>query len=269
MARIGLVSMSIALTVLSSGVVTAAPRGCLLQGGPERTVTRIVDAVTLGLDDGTVVRLANVAVPPTGEPSGSSTSAEERAKTALTTAVAQRSVRLWFDTARQDRHGITRAHVMMRVEGEDRWLQSMLVEAGHVRVDARHGERACVTALLAPEATARAAGAGVWSSMAFRVRAATPAWDLRLYRGTFQIIQGEVMRVETGRDVMRLVLGQDRRRALSVSVRTNDRDLIGVLGGNVQALVGRRIEARGFLATRPGGAPDIDVSLSGDVRLVP
>jgi micrococcal nuclease len=266
MARTGRIAICL-LSAVASGAA-ASPRQCGLLPGPERTITHVVDGATLVLDDGTTVRLANLAVPHVvqGEEPASGDAAGHEL---LRSVAAQATARLWFDQQPADRHGVARAHVTVKADGQDRWLQVVLLEAGHGRVDARLGERACVAPLLSAEAKARAAAAGVWSISAFRIRPALPAYDLIAYRGTFQIVQGEVVSVETIRDLSLLVLGRDRRRAVTISLRSNDRDLLGPLGGDLRRLIGRRIEARGFVDTRSGGGPDLNVSLSGDVRLVP
>jgi micrococcal nuclease len=256
---------------LLSAIVTtsiASPRQCGLLPGPERTIARVLDAATLVLDDGMTVRLANLALPRNAQ-GADRLAADDVGRDVLQSIAAQATARLWLDQQSIDRHGFKRAQVTVRAGGQDRWLQVMLLEGGHARVDARHGERACVAPLLTAEAQARAAGAGVWSISAFRVRPAVPAFDLWAYRGTFQIVQGEVASVETARDLSRLVLGRDRRRALTISLRANDRELLGPLGGDLRSLVGKRIEARGYVETRIGGGPDVNVSLSGDVRLAP
>jgi micrococcal nuclease len=258
-------------TGLVSALATASaasPRLCGLLPGPERTIARVLDAATLVLDDGTTVRLANLAVPRHAQ-GDDRLAAEDAGRDVLQSIAVQAKARLWLDQQPMDRHGFRRAQVTVRGGGQDRWLQVMLLEGGHARVDARHGERACVAPLLTAEAQARAAGAGVWSISAFRVRPAVPAFDLWAYRGTFQIVHGEVASVETARDLSRLVLGGDRRRALTISLRANDRDLLGPLGGDLRSLIGKRIEARGYVETRSGGGQDLNVSLSGDVRLAP
>jgi micrococcal nuclease len=253
----------------NGGGVLAA---CNLVAGPERTVARVVTGDTLILDDGSRVRLANVLVPRAADVGQDGQLAAERAAlAALDQAARGKAVRLRFDTARTDRHGTLRAHVMLVAPGAETWVQARLLADGHARVDARIGERSCVGDLLAAEDVARANAAGLWVDSAHRVRAALPARDLAGYRGTFQIITGKVHSVESSRDLWRLLLGPDRRRDVSVSLRANDRDVLGGLGGDAQALVGKTIEARGWLDQRAGsfGGPDIDVSLAGHIRLVP
>lgn len=261
--------------VIFAGLVACASGGaaaCTLEAGPERTVTRVVSADTLQFDDGSRVRLANILTPRAGDGESDPTEAEREAsiRKVVEGLAAGKTIRLRYDQTRKDRYGMTRAHVVLLAEGRETSLQALLVGGGHARVDVRLGERACAAELLAAEDAARANALGLWTESRYRVRAVTYPRDLLAYRGTFQIVSGTVVAVEAARDLTRLLFGTDRRRALSVSFRSSDRDILGPLGGDARALVGQTVEARGWIDQRSGsfGAPDIDVSLAGHVRLV-
>ena len=243
---------------------------CVLERGPERTVARVIDAETVALDDGSTVRLAGILAPRARD-AGVGPGlwlAEQAAFKALEDFVVAKPVRLRFDRVRLDRHGRQLAHLQPIGEPEAPSIQHALVAAGHARVDAIEGQRGCVASLLAAEAEAQAAARGLWSEPAYRVRTATPARDITAFRSTFQIVTGRVVRVETNRDATRLILGDDRRRDLSLAVRSNDRDTAGALGGDLKRLEGREVEARGWLIQRVSGGPEIDISLAGHVRLI-
>jgi hypothetical protein len=92
--------------------------------------------------------------------------------------------------------------------------------------------------------------------------------DITAFRGTFQIVTGTVETVENGRGVVRLILGDDRRRDLALSIRATDRDTAGSLGGDLKRLSGRQVEVRGWLTQRAFGGPEIDLSLAGHMRLL-
>jgi micrococcal nuclease len=244
--------------------------GCQLDVGPEKTVVRILDGETLALDDGSHVRLVGVLAPRADDPTvaDGSTRVEQAGVRALEALTLGKNVQLRFDRDRKDRHGRWLAHVIIQ-DGE-RWLQAVLLEAGHMRADAAAGQRACIVDLIASEAKARAIGAGLWQQSAYRVRAARPARDIAAYLGSFQIVSGEVHAVIETRDVTRLMLGPDRRRDVSISLPRRDRDLAGPLGGDLKALTGRVIEVRGWVSQRAGlyAGPDFDLTLVGHVRLL-
>ena len=259
----------VSLMIIALSPLAALADDCLLDRGPERTVARVIDVETVLLDDGSRVRLAGI-VAPRARDAGVAEGrwpAEQAAFKALEEMVVAKPVRLHFDSTRQDRHGQWLAHFRLRSGDDTASVQQALVAAGHARVDAIEGQRGCVTSLLALEAEAQSTSRGLWTEPAYRVRKATPARDIAAFRGTFQIVTGRVARVEVNRDATRLILGDDRRRDLALAIRSNDRDTAGKLGGDLKRLEGREVEARGWLIQRSSGAPEIDVSLAGHVRV--
>jgi micrococcal nuclease len=245
---------------------------CQLTKGPEKSVARVIDAETLALDDGTEVRLSGALTPRAGDTGAAigQWPAETAAQAFLDTLTIGKTIRLHFDTTRQDRHGRWLAQVFINSAGGPQWLQAAMLTAGHARADSVVGQRACIDDLAAHEAVARAAGTGVWREAAYRVRDAAAPQDIAGYRGTFQVLTGQVQSIERARDLTRLLLGTDRLRAVSLSIRSNDRELIGALGGDLAKLKGRSVEARGWIGQRSGrfAAPDIDLTLAGFVRVL-
>ena len=243
---------------------------CKLERGAERTVARVLDAETLLLDDGSKARLAGILVPRAGDTgvAAGRWPAERAATAAFDALVTTKAIRLSLYPAKQDRHGHTLAHVHLVGDDSGRSVQEHLLAAGHARVDAIDGQRACIDTLIAAEADARTDGRGLWREPAYRVRAAMPARDILAFRGTFQIITGTIVHVASGRDAVRLILGDDRRRDLALAIRNTDRDTAGRLGGDLKQLQGRTVEARGWLIQRATGGPEIDISLAGHVRLI-
>lgn len=244
--------------------------GCVLDRGPERTVARVIDAETVLLDDGGRVRLTSILAPRARDAgvADGRWPPEQAAIKALEDLVLAKPVRLQFDRVRQDRHGHWLAHLQPLPGPEAPSVQQALVASGHARVDAIEGQRSCVASLIDIEAQAQAEARGLWTEPAYRVRTATPARDIAAFRGTFQIVTGRIVRVDTGRDATRLILGDDRRRDLTLAIRNNDRDVAGALGGDLKQLAGRDVEARGWVIQRTSGGPEIDVSLAGHVRLI-
>jgi micrococcal nuclease len=260
----------VASDFITGGMGVIAQSACPLQAGPEHTVARVIDGETVELSDRTQVRLAGIVAPRARDVGNLDARwpPERAAHDALSALLTGHAVRLRFDDTRRDRHGITHAYLTHTNASDGRSVQEQLLAGGFVRAEAIEGARACVTALLAAEAVARAAGLGLWQESAYRVRSAAPARDLAAYRGTFQIITGTIGSVETGRGVTRLVVGPDRRRDLTLTIRHTDRGTIGGLGGDLKSLAGRKIEARGWLIQRASGGPDIDVSLAGHIKLL-
>jgi endonuclease YncB( thermonuclease family) len=233
----------------------------------------VIDSETLALDDGSAVRLIGALAPRASdtEAADGKWPAEEAARGALDALATGKAVRLKFGGERKDRHGHWLAHVFLR-DGKDgeTWVQAHMLQSGHARAYALSGNRACMGELTTAEAVARSSHLGLWLEPAYRERAAIPARDIMRYEGTFQVVTGVVDSVRSSRDVIRLRLGTDWRRDLTVSIRTKDRDLLGAIGGDAKALNGRTIEARGWIGRRSGSfaGPDIDVSTAGDLKVV-
>jgi endonuclease YncB( thermonuclease family) len=245
---------------------------CRLESGPDRTVARVVDGETLALDDGSEVRLIG-ALAPHADDVGADDDAwppAEAARSALSALALGKPVRLGFLGDRRDRHGRWLAQVHVLDSAGDVWLQGALLAAGHARAYAMSGNRPCAEARHAAEQSARRAAIGVWTLPAYRVRHAAERRDLAGFQGTFQVLQGRIHAVTREREVIRLWLGPDRRRDVSVTLRAGDRDLLGRLGGDIETLSGRHIEARGWLDRRRGAfaGPDIDLSAAGELRFL-
>ncbi len=254
-------------------IAGSASAECRLQPGGSHVVTKVIDAETIGLDDGSEVRLIGALAPRArdGEAAEGAWAAEKAARAELSGLVAGKTVRLKYGGERRDRHDRLLAHVFVQgIEGLETWVQVAMLTAGHARAYAIQGNRACAAELLEAEAAARREGQGLWSVPTYRVRVSKFPRDLGAMAGSFRIVTGTVRHVSSRREGYRIWLDAEGRRGeLTVAVRSNDRDLIGALGGDPKALVGRGIEVRGWIDRRGGAAagPEIDVSTAGMIRV--
>ncbi len=262
------------MTVMLIGIAAvslSARADCRLESGPERSVAQVIDSDTVQLDDGSHVRLVGALGPRALDVDAAKGTwpSETAAKAALETLVAGKAVALKFGGVRKDRHDRWLAHLFVRGETGDVWVQGRLLAAGSARAYGLDGNRACLDELLAEEAKAVDATAGLWAVPAYRIRVASPARDLLRFVGTFQVVRGRVETVSEGRETVRLYLGPDRRRDVSISIRRSDRALLGTLGGRATSLEGREIEVRGWIGQRAGAfaGPDVDLSTAGHLRL--
>jgi micrococcal nuclease len=256
----------LALTVLPAAAeeVPARELSCNgLAAGPVRTAVRIVDGETLGLDDGSELRLIGALAPRAidvgAEPGG--WAAEYRTREELRAFVAGKSVELAFGGDRLDRYGRLQAHAYLLDGGQRRWVQGHLLEQGLARAYVLAGNRACANELLAAERVAREAGRGLWSDAAYQVREASSAAELEAYRATFQIIAGRIARVSTARGTVYLNFDRRWRQGFSAFLRSGDQVVAGAFGQDLRALEGRQIRVRGWIEGR--GAPRIDLSTAG------
>lgn len=249
---------------------SSAPPGCAQStSGSARTVVRVIDGETVGLDDGSELRLIGALAPRAidvaAEPGA--WAPEGRTRDALQALLLGRSVELAFGGERHDRYGRLQAHAFL-VEGvQRRWVQGELLTQGLARAYALASNRACTEELLVAERSGREMGRGLWSDAAYQVRRAEVAKELSRYRATFQVVEGRIARVALVRDVIHLNFDRNWRRQFSVSLRGADRALLGAFASAPKALEGRWVRARGWIEVRKD-APMIDLSSSGHIEVM-
>jgi endonuclease YncB( thermonuclease family) len=219
-------------------------------------VARVPAGDRLELADGRTVRLAGVRLP-----AGHDAFAEQ-ARTTLAGLLAGQAVRLGTSAAPVDRYGDLIAQVE-RIDGK--WLQGALLEQGLAEVETRPGEVARAAAMLVLERAARTAGRGLWADPAFAPRSALRVADAI---GSFQIVQGRVLRVAPAGDYVYLNFGRDWRSDFTVRLRRVELDgRFARAGLDVLALAGRRIEVRGFVLD--AGGPLIELSHPEQIQVLP
>jgi micrococcal nuclease len=247
----------------------SAARTCAgLAPGPARTVIRIIDGETVGLDDGSELRLIGMLAPRAIDV-GATPGAwpwEGKARDALQALVLGKSVELGFGGERLDRYGRLQAQVHL-IEGDQRrWVQGHQLAQGLARAYIVAGNRACADELLAAERTARETRRGLWAEAAYQVRQADRPTELPGYRTTFQIVEGRIARVAFVRGVIHLNFDRNWRQAFSASLRNADRGLLGLFAGDPKTLEGRQVRVRGWIEGRD--RPAIDLSSGGLIEVV-
>jgi hypothetical protein len=197
---------------------------------------------TIRLADGRVLRLAGVELSDDGR----------RALPGL----VRRGALTVRPVGRPDRWGRQPAHV-------DRIEETLLLRGlGHA---ARQAEGACLAPLLAAEAKARAARAGVWSDDGYMpgVRDG-PALTGRL--GQHIVAEGSVVSARTVRGRVYLNFARYWKSGLSLIIAEKDWPMFAG-GAPAGFFVGKRLRARGRLEWRSGPAvlagPDDRIELSG------
>jgi micrococcal nuclease len=219
-------------------------------------VARVPAGDRLELADGRTVRLAGIRLPVGHD------ALAEQARATLAGLLAGRAVRLGTSAAPVDRYG----DLVAQVESVDgKWLQGALLERGLAEVQTRPGEVARAAAMLALERAARTARRGLWADPAFAPRSA-----LRVANaiGSFQIVQGRVLRIAPHGDYVYLNFGRDWRSDFTVRLRRTELDgRFAQAGLDVLGLAGRRIEVRGFVLD--AGGPLIELSHPEQIQVLP
>ncbi len=227
---------------------------CDLSPPEPGTVAAVIDGETLKLADGRTVRLigAKAPMPPLGLRADDPWPFVEEAKDALTRLAAGKAVELRYGGAKTDRHGYALAQAFVVEGGERLWLQQEMVRQGLARVYSFADNRACVKELLAEEAGAREKRLGLWASSLYRVESAENVERLGRLTESYQLVEGRVASVGSGRSRLYLNFARDWKSDFTVSVARKDAGAFVAGGVDLEALAGRRIRVRGWVIWRNG-----------------
>lgn len=170
----------------------------------------------------------------------------------LAALILDRGVVLKFMGPRADRHGRLIAQVY-RDDGT--WIQGEMLKRGMARVLTFADNRALATEMLMLEETARERGLGIWSDPFYAVRTPEEAGkDV----GSFQLVEGPVMKAARVKSYVYLNFGEDWRTDFTVSVPVKHLRRFADSGLDLLALSGRVIRVRGWLKEYRG--PMIDAT---------
>lgn len=212
-----------------------------------------LDAETVRLGDGRLVRLAGIAVP-----AGPS---DPEAAAVVAGLLGRGRVVLDPEAPPQDRHGRLRAQVR---DGEGGWLQGELVRRGlAVVAPAADVPLTTLGSLLALEQAARTARLGLWADDR---TGPWPALRVAAERGRLVLVQGRVLEVARAQDFIYLNFGDDWRRDFTVRVEAGRRRALEKAGLDLDALEGRNVMVRGTLFEANG--PMIELTHPAQIEIL-
>ncbi len=216
-------------------------------GGTVR-VAKVLDGVSLELEDGRTLLLGGVQAPsvPPWYKKQMIWPPSRKARTALEELVKDQALRLSFDQRRGDRHNRILAHV---TDSQGRWLQGELLRRGLARVEGAPDNRAALGEMLALEAAARDAGRGLWAHPYYAVRR-HDALEGNL--GQFQLVEGQVQKVAVVGGRAYLNFGEDWRSDFTLVIEPAQRRRFEAEGFDPALYEGRQVRARGWLEFRNG-----------------
>jgi micrococcal nuclease len=223
------------------------------------TVARVPAGNLLELNDGSLVRLAGIRLPADADGS-SSRALAAKVRAALTGLVEGRAVRLEPANQGRDRHGRLVAQLW---RNDGLWLQGALLEQGLVQVQTRPGEVALAAEMAALEDAARRGGVGLWAEEWFAPRPMRRAGPV----GTFQIVEGRVVRVAPTDYYVYLNFGADWRTDFTLRIAHDSERRFREAGIELEQLAGREVEVRGYLLE--AGGPLIELSHPEQIRIRP
>jgi endonuclease YncB( thermonuclease family) len=246
--------IAFALFVVLLSWPASAEMPARLAPGGGAVVREVVDGDTVVLADGRQVRLVGIQAPklPLGRVGFPTWPLAEEAKAALESLALGRRVSLGYGGRRTDRNGRALAHLY---DAEGRWLQGELIGAGFARVYSFADNTALVAEMLALERAARAERRGIWADPFYKVREVTETPQLI---GTFQLVEGRVLRVNVFKGRTYLYFGPDFGRDFVAVIVPPGDDSFARARLVPQELAGRKLRVRGWIKGQ--SAPRIEIN---------
>jgi micrococcal nuclease len=132
------------------------------------------------------------------------------------------------------------------------------------RVSLAPDRHECASELYAAEAAARAAKNGLWSFPAYAMR--TPD-TLAHDTGTFQVVEGKVLRADMKDGRAYLDFGPDWHTDFTVVVSPDDMKNFEAAGVDPRTYEGKTVRVRGWVQQLDG--PEIEVAMPEAIEVVP
>ena len=216
-------------------------------------VSAVIDGDTVVLESGAEVRLVGIQAPKLalGRAGFRDWPLAAQARKALETLVLGAPVKLVYGGRRVDRHRRLLAHLEREPAPQHTalWVQGEMLRRGLARVYTFPDNRSRAARMLALEREARAARRGIWRLRYYRILGPE---ETRRYIGSFRLVEGRVLDAAVVRGKGFLNFGPDWRTDFTVSVARKYRRRFRRAGIDIEALAGRRVRVRGWLAWQNG-----------------
>lgn len=228
-----------------------------LNWAPPVAVAHVLAGNLLELADGRTVRLAGIRTAPL-RPDRDDDHFAQAAQAALEGFIGTHAVRLGTSEAPLDRYG----RLVAQVEtSQGVWLQGALLEQGLAQLQTRPNEVVRASEMAQLERDARVARRGLWDEPDLSPRDAD---NVAGQTGSFQVVQGRVVRIAPTDRFVYLNFGKDWRTDFTLRVQRKSFERFGLAEEDLE---GRRIEVRGFVLD--AGGPLIDVSHPEQIETLP
>ena len=246
-----------ALLLIASGSKTLHA-ACAFAHQGEGRVSAVLDARTFRLEDGREVRLAGIEI---------ADDAAGRSNAALAELIDRRIVTLHGADDTPDRYG--RQHAFVALEGTDKPVQFELLTRGDAFASPAVRDQPCSRALLAAEATARAARRGIWAGSA-ALKNAKSADDILARRGRFTVIEGTVSSARLAGATFYVNFGRRWTRDFAVTISRRMMTSFEAAGIDLKSLKDKRVLVRGWIEARgvSGRGPRIEVTQAGQIEVM-
>lgn len=243
------------LMACSSDALYAA---CEFTPQGEGRATTVLDARTFRFKDGREIRLAGIEI---------ADDTAERSRSTLATLIEGRIVTLRGIDDTPDRYGRQSAFAVLG--GSDAPVQFELLTNGEAFASPTVRDPDCSRALLAAEATARAARRGIWSgSVALKNAKSTD--DILARRGRFTVIEGTVSSARLAGATFYVNFGRRWTRDFAVTISRRMIASVEAAGIDLKSLKDKRVLVRGWIETRsaPRRGPRIEVTHAAQIEVI-
>jgi endonuclease YncB( thermonuclease family) len=244
----------------------AEPAGCSAEGAARAKIASINERLELTLTGGQELKIAGVDPP---RPTPSDPDLEAKSREPLARWLLGKEILFRPLAGRPDRWGRLSALVFAPGEAPNAPLLAVaeaLIDAGLARFDPNADGRLCRAALLAAEASARAAALGLWADPYYAVLPAAERESLAEKAGTFVIVEGKVASVDATGFRATLFFGPRRGWHFSVTILQRNIKLFDAAGLNLAQFAGQILRVRGLLDMRFG--PQIEISSPDEIEVI-
>lgn len=236
------------------------PKPCELTTSEADVVAQVIDGETLALEGGRQIRLIGALAPrafDSGAPSKPWSIADEAIQK-LKAFLQGRVVQIAPATAVPDRYGRLLAHVFVSLDHEAVWVQGWMLRAGLARAYGLPGAFACADELMAAEAEARTARAGLWNLGTYRPKQAAEPARLMASRSRYEVVTGKVTAVAKTKSAIYVNFGSDFRSDFTARIARTTLNQFPAWAALIDELKDKDVEVRGWIERRNG--PLIDIS---------
>jgi endonuclease YncB( thermonuclease family) len=269
---------ALAILIARPGVQTLAAADdkavCANALGEAAIVMAVLDARTLRLKDGRLIRLGFLDLPPEGD-------AAPHPAPPLSALIGQ-SIRFEATSPQPDRYGrlhgwVWREGIAGGAERDAALLQTGMLSLGLARFSpAPAGQitEPCAKHLQNIENIARQAKTGLWGKSdknpGFAIKNAESLAEIEAVAGRFALVDGRVRSVRTSGNVTYLNFGRYRIRGFAAFVSAKAKTGLESGGQTLKSLEGKRLRLRGWIAlpTSAGQGPRMALDQRAQIEVL-
>lgn len=208
-------------------------------------VLEVISGDSFILEDGRRIRLTGMDAPRPAIGDAVAQPLWRTAKQHLQNLITGKKLK--FISATTDRFGRLRAHVL--VGDEQTWLQGEMLGLGMGRVRIWSDEDIKIEQMLTIENQARDKKTGIWDREFYAVRNPNTVGSAR---GSFQIVEGEIVDAASTRKMNYLNFGTDWRSDFTAQANKKTNRKFAKAGINLSGLSGARVRVRGLIKSSNG-----------------